>query len=127
MMWSQVHYCFGVGVAMAALALIAVGAASAASQSTTCPQAWQLERPARLRGAIPAAKRVTGGKVRVLELKRGPRSTYAASARRLCGSSVLRKSVYVRLHPVGMRCASCDSRLYMVKNRESGWELWTSF
>ena len=98
------------------------------SSSSHCPIASELERVANPRAAIPAAKAATSGRnTRVIEVKRGSRSTYAASAKRLCGIKVLRKSIYVRLHPVGTRCASCDSRVFMIKYREGPWKLWTYF
>lgn len=99
-----------------------------AATRSSCPVASELERVANPRSAIPAAKTATSGNnTRALEVKRGPQSDYAASARRLCGVEVLRKSVYVRLHPIGVRCASCDSRVFMIKYREGSWELWTYF
>lgn len=62
-----------------------------AQASASCPNPSALERPANPRGAIPAAKELVGARTRVLEVKRGPRSTYAALAKRECGVKVLRK------------------------------------
>lgn len=82
--------------------------------SAACPDPAAIERPPNPRGAIPAAKELVGSETRVLEVKRGPRSTYAALANHDCGVKVLRKSVYVNLHPVGVKCVSCNSQLYVV-------------
>jgi hypothetical protein len=103
-------------------------AVPAATSGTECPDASDLERVANPRAAIPAAKAATPGKnERALEATRGPRSSYAAAAKQLCGVEVLRKSLYVRLHPVGIRCASCDIRVFMIKYRSGPWEIWTTF
>jgi len=107
----------------------AVAAVTLPSQALadSCPNPSELERVANPRAAIPAAKAVTpGGKERALEVRRGPKSSYAAAAKRLCGVEVLRKAVYVRLHPIGIRCASCDIRVFMVKYRSGPWEVWTT-
>jgi hypothetical protein len=98
-----------------------------AQASIVCPDPSDLERPANPRGAIPAAKEAVGGHTRVLEVKRGPRSTYAELAKRDCGVEVLRNSVYVTLHPIGVRCVSCNSQLFLVKYRGGAWEVWGSY
>ncbi len=98
-----------------------------AQASDVCPGSSDLERPANPRGAIPTAKEVVGTRTRVLEVKRGPRSTYAELAKRDCGVEVLRKSIYVNLHPIGVKCVSCNSQLFLVKYRDGPWEVWGSY
>lgn len=98
-----------------------------AQASVVCPSPGALERPANPRGAIPVAKEVVGSPTRVLEVKRGPRSTYATLASRDCGVEVLRKSIYINLHPVGASCVSCNSQLFLAKYRNGPWEVWASY
>ena len=64
---------------------------------------------------------------RVLEVKRGPRSDYAAIVKRDCGVEVLRKSIYVVVHPVGYTCSACNLHAYVVKYREGPWEVFTAY
>jgi len=64
---------------------------------------------------------------RVLEVRRGPRSDYAAIVKRDCGVEVLRKSIYVVVHPVGYRCAACNLHAYVVKYRGGPWEVFTAY
>lgn len=97
------------------------------SSASSCPEASALLRPEHLRGAIPAAKEALGSPGRVLEVKRGPRSTYAAPAKRLCGVAVLRDSVYVVVHPIGMTCSACNLHAYVVKYDEGPWKVWTAY
>lgn len=101
--------------------------ALARASSSLCPEVSALHRPGHPRGAIPAAKAALGGRGRVLEVRRGPGSTYAAAAKRECGAEVLRDSVYVVVHPVGMTCAACDLHAYVVKPREGPWKVWTAY
>lgn len=63
----------------------------------------------------------------MLEVRRGPGSTYAAAVKRECGVEILRDSVYVVVHPVGMICAACDLHAYVVKLREGPWKVWTAY
>jgi hypothetical protein len=102
-------------------------AAPAAARQDPCPSASGLERPANIRGAIPAAKDALGSKGRVLEVKRGPGSTYAAAVKRACGVEILRNSVYVVVHPVGAVCSACNLHAYVVKFREGPWKVWTAY
>lgn len=104
-----------------------IGLPDASKSQISCPQASALERPSQPRGAIPAAKEALGSKGRVLEVKRGPRSTYAAVAKRECGSEVLRDSIYVVVHPVGMTCSACNLHAYVVKFRDGPWKVWTAY
>jgi hypothetical protein len=95
---------------------------------SSCPNVAALVRPANPRGAIQAAKAASyGHSGRVLGVKRGPRSVYAPSARRLCGQAVLQKSVYVEVHPAGMVCAACNFHGFLVKYRRGPWKVWTTF
>ena len=98
-----------------------------AQASVVCPDHVDLERATNPRGAIPAAKEVVGSRTRALEVKRGPRSTYAELAKRDCGLEVLRKSIYVNLHPIGAKCVSCNSQLFLVKYPNGPWEVWGSY
>lgn len=116
--------------AIAVLALSAfslIPTATPAVAKTSCPEASSLVRPQNPRGAIPAAKEALGVEGRVLEVKRGPRSTYAAAAKRACGVEVLRDSIYVVVHPVGMVCAACNLHAYVVKYSEGLWKVWTAY
>jgi hypothetical protein len=92
-----------------------------------CPDASAIERPPYPRGAVPAAKAALGGPGRVTEVRRGPGSTYAASAKRVCGATVLRDSVYVVVHPVGQTCAACDLHSYVVRFKSGGWKVWIAY
>ena len=112
---------------LALLAFSLILTATPAEAKISCPEAPTLERPKNPRGAIPAAKEALGVKGRVLEVKRGPHSTYAASVRRACGVRVLRDSVYVVVHPVGMVCSACNLHAYVVKLREGPWKVWTAY
>lgn len=95
--------------------------------TVSCPEASAIERPSNLRGAIPTAKAALGGPGRVTEVAPGPGSTYAASARRACGTIVLRDSVYVVVHPVGQTCAACDLHSYVVRFRSGEWKVWIAY
>jgi hypothetical protein len=99
----------------------------AAARTESCPDAAALERPADPHGAIPSAKAALGAKGRVLEVRRGPGSTYAASAKRACGAEVLRDSAYVVVHPRGVTCSACNLHAYVVKFREGDWKVWTAY
>jgi hypothetical protein len=99
----------------------------ATSSAVSCPAAATLERPVNTRGAIPAAKAALGSAGRVLEVKRGPGSTYAAAAKQACGVEVLRDSIYVVVHPVGRTCSACNLHAYVVKLREEAWKVWIAF
>lgn len=105
---------------------------SARSMPTTpraesCPDATALERPANPRGAIPATKAALGSDGRVFEVRRSPGSTYAGAAMRSCGAEVLRDSVYLVVHPIGMTCSACNLHAYVVKFRKGVWKVWTAF
>ena len=93
----------------------------------SCPATAALERPVNPRGAIPTAKAALGSKGRVLEVRRGPGSTYAGPATRACGVRVLRDSVYVVVHPIGITCSACNLHAYVVKFRAGGWKVWTAY
>lgn len=98
-----------------------------AGMSRGCPDPSALIRPKNPRGAIPAAKDALGVPGRVIEVKRGPHSTYAAAAKRECGVEVLRKSIYVNVHPIGYQCSACNLHAYVVKFRGGPWEVWTAY
>lgn len=98
----------------------------AVAAKNLCPDASALEYPANPRGAIPKAKEALGTKGHVLELERGPGSTYAAAVKRACGVEVLRDSIYVVVHPVGVICSACNLHAYAVKFREGAWQVWTA-
>lgn len=108
------------------VALLGTPARSHAA-TVSCPEASAIERPPNLRGAIPAAKAALGGPGRVTEVARGPGSTYAASVRRACGTTVLRDSVYVVVHPAGQTCAACDLHSYVVSFRSGEWKVWIAY
>lgn len=118
-----------------ALALVAVEApvvpASASATPTAdgvrCPPVPELVRPTHPRGAIPAAKRALGSPGRVLEVRRGPHSTYAGPVRRACGTPTLRLSIYVEVHPIGLRCSACNLHAYVVEYETGRWEVWTAY
>ena len=93
----------------------------------SCPDILALEYPANPRGAIPAVKEALATRGRVLEVRRGPGSTYSASAKRACGIRILRDSVYVVVHPIGITCSACNLHAYVVKFREGGWKVWTAY
>jgi hypothetical protein len=115
-------------LALAAALLSANPSPALARESASpCPEVSALQRPERPRGAVPAAKTALGGDGRVLEVRRGPGSTYAAAVKRECGPQVLRDSVYVVVHPVGMTCAACDLHAYVVKLRDGPWKVWTAY
>lgn len=117
-----------VGMATVGLVALVYLTAEDAKGNGVCPSPSVLERPQNLRGAIRPAKQALGEPSRVLELKRGPRSPYAVQARSACGGvAVLRKSVYVDVHPVGMRCAACDLHAFVVKYRNGPWKIWTAY
>ena len=111
----------GLSVAAAPLA----GPAPSNAAGVTCPEVSAVERPPYPRGAVPAAKAALGGPGHVTEVARGP--TYAASARRACGTTVLRDSVYVVVHPAGQTCAACDLHSYVVKFKSGGWKVWIAY
>lgn len=113
---------------VASVALLAEGAAApSAGAAQTCPDPAELERPSNPRGAIPAAKEALGIPGRVLEVKRGPRSDYASIVKRDCGIEVLRKSIYVVVHPKGYRCSACNLHAYVVKFRSGPWEVFAGY
>ncbi|MBS1879925.1 MAG: hypothetical protein JST31_10450 [Actinobacteria bacterium] len=122
-----------VTVACLALAASVAGAAAAPAPapspaaSPRCPNPGELLLPSNPRGAIPAAKAALGSPGRVLEVRRGPGSTYAAAVKRVCGAAVLRKSVYVNVHPLGMRCSACNLHAYVVQYDNRRWEVWTAY
>jgi len=122
---------FGVGiVVLLALSIFAafLGRPTRShAAGVSCPEASAIERPPHPRGAVPAAKAVLGGPGRVTEVTRGPGSTYAGSARRACGATVLRDSVYVVVHPVGKTCAACDLHSYVVKFKSGEWKVWIAY
>lgn len=89
-----------------------------------CPRAGQLVTIKRLRDAVPAVKARFPGRWDVTELKRGPQGTLANQATQVCGSAVVRKSVFVRLHPHGQVCAACDLRSYVVRYRSGRYRVW---
>jgi hypothetical protein len=115
------------GVGVLVLSLWRPGPAMARVGQKSCPHASALEYPTRPRGAIPAAKSALGSTGRVLQVRSGPGSTYAAAAKRLCGARVLRDSVYVIVHPTGITCSACDLHAYVVKFREGEWRVWTAY
>jgi hypothetical protein len=116
---------------MLALGLVLLSPSAAvsanAAPSGECPDPSELIRPANPRGAIPAAKEALGMQGRVLEVKRGPKSTYAATVKRDCGVQVLRKSIYVVVHPVGYHCLACNLHAYVVKYRDGPWEVFAGY
>ncbi|MBS1676439.1 MAG: hypothetical protein JST08_03550 [Actinobacteria bacterium] len=116
--------------AAAIAAVLTAGASSApaaAEKEIRCPAPSTLVRPADPRGAIPAAKDALGSPGRVLEVRRGPHSTYAGPVRRACGQEVLDLSIYVNVHPIGMRCSACNLHAYVVRHRTGRWEVWTAY
>ncbi len=50
-----------------------------------------------------------------------------SQAKGQCGTEVVRKSVYVQVHPIGMRCAACDLHAFLVHFRNGPWKIWTAF
>ena len=92
--------------------------AQAVAGQASCPDPSALEKPLNPRSAIPAAKEALGTRGRVLEVGRGPGSTYAATVKRDCGVEVLRDSAYVVVHPIGITCSACNLHAYVVKFRE---------
>ena len=103
------------------------GATPVVLSAAECPGPTSLERPPYTRGAVPAAKASLGSDGRVLEVSRGPGSTYATTARRACGVKVLRDSVYVVVHPLGITCSACNLHAYVVKFREGTWKVWAAY
>jgi hypothetical protein len=120
--------CIGLLAVLALFTLsLIMAAAPAPARQDACPTASGLERPANIRGAIPAAKEALGSKGRVLEVERGPGSTYADVVKRACGVEILRDSIYVVAHPVGVVCSACNLHAYVVKLREGPWRVWTAY
>jgi hypothetical protein len=117
------------GLLALGFALLSLGVVTGAHAAVSgeCPDPSELIRPANPRGAIPTAKEALGMKGRVLEVKRGPRSTYAATVKRDCGVQVLRKSIYVVVHPVGYHCSACNLHAYLVKYRRGPWEVFAAY
>ena len=113
--------------ALLGASLLVSGPAAADAGQESYPSPSALEFPPHSRGAVPTAKAALGTKGRVLEVRRGPGSTYAAAARRSCGPQVLRDSVYVVVHPVGVTCSACDLHAYVVKFEVGGWKIWTVY
>jgi hypothetical protein len=115
---------------LAPLAAVLIAAPSNASSPGTadgkpCPRAPQLARIKHLRDAAPAAKRrFPGQRWDVTQLARGPLGTLANQAARACGWAVVRKSVFVRLHPHGRTCSACDLRTYVVRYRTGRYRVW---
>jgi hypothetical protein len=127
MMRTLLSRAFGLlALGFALLSLGVVNGAHAAG-SGSCPDPSELIRPANPRGAIPAAKEALETKGRVLEVKRGPKSTYAASVKRDCGVQVLGKSIYVVVHPVGYHCSACNLHAYVVKYHDGPWEVFAGY
>jgi hypothetical protein len=115
-----------IAVSAVATALVWRPAPSVAGQDS-CPDATAIEYPANPKGAIPAVKEALETRGRVLEVGRGPGSTYAASVKRACGVDVLRDSAYVVVHPIGMTCSACNLHAYVVKFREGEWKVWIAY
>lgn len=64
----------------------------------------------------------------IRQLKRGNRvATYGDIAVEQCGEEVVRLSIYVRIHPRGMRCNACDVRAFVVHYKKGRWKVWTGF
>jgi hypothetical protein len=116
-----------VSAAIVAASVWRPASAMAVVDQELCPDVSALEYPANTRGAIPAAKEALGTRGRVLEVGRVPGSTYATAVKRACGVEVLRDSVYVVVHPVGMTCSACNLHAYLVKFREGEWKVWTAY
>ncbi|MBS1888945.1 MAG: hypothetical protein JSU06_17345 [Actinobacteria bacterium] len=117
-----------IGVAFALVAFfLSFPLGRPASAATTCPSVSALERPVNPRGAIPTAKAALGSPGRVLEVTRGPGSTYAGPVRRSCGAAVLRDSIYVVVHPLGQTCSACNLHAYVIKFRHGAWKVWTAY
>lgn len=112
---------------VALVALVAAGSSSARTIGGGCPRVGKLTWIKHPRGAIPAAKEAYGSPTRVLEVKRGSRSGYAPSARAECGRAVVRKSVYVVVHPIGIRCAACNLHAFVVHYRSGQWRVWEGY
>jgi hypothetical protein len=115
---------------LAPLAAVLIAAPSNASSPATtdgkpCPTASQLAMIKHLRDAVPAAKRrFPGQRWDVTHLVRGRQGTLASQATRVCGWAVVRKSVFVRLHPHGQTCSACDLRTYVVRYRTGRYRVW---
>src|SRR3954454_21282658 len=131
---------FGVGLPTAAIAIAAavviagpVGVQSEATGATIrlkskCPQPSKLSYPHHLHRAVPAAKHAYGTRSRLVQLKRGKKSVYAGSARHECGGRVVRKSVYVELHPRGTGpCSACNFHGFVVHHRGARWQVWINY
>ena|GEM_PF-6382488 len=117
------------GLLALGFALLFLGVVNGAQAAVPgkCPDPSELIRPANPRGAIPAAKEALETKGRVLEVRRGPKSTYAATVKRDCGVQVLRKSIYVVVHPVGYHCSACNLHAYVVRYRRGPWEVFAGY
>jgi hypothetical protein len=110
-----------------AIIVASAGAAGSGAGAVDCPTGT-LTYPTNPRGAILAAKTYSfGDGGRVTTVSRGDGSLYAASARKACGEKVLKDSVYVQVHPIGVRCSACDAHLYLVKSKSTAWKVWISY
>jgi hypothetical protein len=115
-----------IGLFVISLALLApvVAAKPQTADGKPCPRASQLVTIKRIRSAVPPAKRRFPGHWDVTYVVRGPRGALAGAAARACGQAVVRKSVFVRLHPHGQTCSACDLRSYLVRYRSGRWRVW---
>jgi dihydrodipicolinate synthase/N-acetylneuraminate lyase len=114
---------------LALLAVSLAGGGSVRAASASCPRSSKLVRPTKIHDAVPAARAFArlGERTRVRVLEHGPRSVYAAAAKRVCGRKVLRLSVYVQLHPRGVACQACDLRAFLVHLERGPWRVWTTY
>jgi hypothetical protein len=113
--------------ALAAISAAGTAGAQSRSRADSCPEPSKLVWIQRPRVAIPAAKKALRARGRVLQVRRGKRSPYAPQARRKCGAAVVRKSVYVVVHPIGRRCSACNLHAFVVRYRSGRRVVWTAY
>lgn len=95
--------------------------------SKPCPNASAIIMPRKLGGAVRALRGKlgeSGSGYYVQKLSRARKASTAGLARQQCGARVLKKSVYVRIHPRGVQCGSCSTGFFMSKFPGAGWRIW---
>lgn len=114
-------------VAPAAVAQTPDKAVASGGLSKPCPDASAIITPQKLGGAIRALRGKlgkSGSGYYVQKLSRARKASTAGLALQQCGAGVLRKSVYVRIHPRGVQCGSCATGFFMSKFPGAGWRIW---
>jgi hypothetical protein len=125
-----------VGLSLCALIGVAAGSpvagATVASDRAHCPRFSQLATGKRA-GAIDAGRSFLHDSRHRFELVRAHRARQGDLGferyRAACGSHIVGSTWYVELHPPVQRmpCSACNSHLYAVKYRRTGWRILVYF